>query len=315
MPVDPQVAAFLQRLADLNAPPIYTLTPAQARRTVPQIPLPHEPVATIENRTALGPYGDVPVRVYTPFSAVQKAGRGPVPLMVFYHGGGWMNADVESYDPLSRTLANAFDCIVVSVDYRLSPENKFPAGVEDSYAATVWASEQARSFGADPRRIIVSGDSAGGNLAAAVSLMARDRQGPPIAYQLLIYPVTDCNFETSSYQRNATGYMLTQKAMQWYWDAYLSAPSEAKNPYAAPLQATDLSRLPPAHVITAEYDPLRDEGEAYAERLKAAGVPLTFKRYDGMIHGFVRRTDLFDMARQAIQEMAVETKKALTAMG
>ncbi|MES2791751.1 MAG: alpha/beta hydrolase fold domain-containing protein, partial [Planctomycetota bacterium] len=240
MPVDPQVAAFLQRVAALNAPPIYTLTPEQARRTVPQIPPPYEPVASIENRSVVGPNGEIPVRIYTPFSAVQQAGRGPVPLLVLYHGGGWMVADVDSYDPLSRTIANAFDCIVISVDYRLSPEHKFPAGVEDSYAATVWAFEHARSLGADPQRIIVSGDSAGGNLAAAVSLMARDRQGPPIAHQLLIYPVTDCNFETTSYQENATGFMLTQQAMRWYWDAYLSDPAVASNPYAAPLQAADL---------------------------------------------------------------------------
>lgn len=313
MPVDPQVAAFLQRVADLNAPPIYTLTPDQARRTVPQIPGPPEPVATVENRRIAGPHGEVPVRIYTPFSAVQQTGRGPVPLMVFYHGGGWMVADLDSYEHLARTLANAFDGVVISVDYRLSPEHKFPVGVEDCYAATAWAFEHARSLGADPYRIIVSGDSAGGNLAAAVCLMARDRQGPSIAHQLLIYPVTDCDFETPSYLQNASGYMLTRKAMQWYWEAYLPDVA-AVHHYAAPLQAKDLSGLPAAHVITAEYDPLRDEGEAYAERLQAAGVPLTFKRYDGMIHGFVRRTDLYDMARQAIQEMAEETRRALATM-
>ena len=311
MPVDPQVAAFLQRVADLNAPPIYTLTPEQARRAVPQITQPAESVATVENRRIDGPNGEIPVRIYTPYSAVQQAGRGPVPLFVFYHGGGWIVGDLDSYEHLSRTIANAFDCIVVSVDYRLSPEHKFPQGVEDCYAATVWAFEHARSFGADPQRIIVSGDSAGGNLAAAVSLMARDRQGPPIAYQLLIYPVIACDFDTDSYLQNATGYMLTRTAMQWYWEQYLPEPAAAKNPYAAPLQAADLSRLPPAHVITAEYDPLRDEGETYAARLKAAGVPVTSKRYSGMIHGFLRRTDLYEVAREAIQEVAQETKRAL----
>ena len=314
MPVHPQVAAFLQCIADLNAPPIYTLTPEQARRAVPQLPLPYEPVATVANRRIAGPNGEIPVRIYTPISAVQPAGRGPVPLLVFYHGGGWIVGDLDSYEHLSRTLANAIDGIVVSVDYRLAPEHKFPAGVEDCYTATAWAFEHAQVLGADPLRIIVSGDSAGGNLAAAVSLMARDRQGPPIAYQLLIYPVLDCRFETESYQQNATGYLLTQAAMRWYWGAYLPDSGEANNPYAAPLQATDLTHLPATHIITAEYDPLRDEGEVYAARLKAAGVPLTSKRYNGMIHGFVRRTDLYDVARQAILEMAVETKRALSAM-
>ncbi len=315
MPVDPQVAAFLQRVAELNAPPVYSLTPEQARRAVPQLPLPYEPVATVENRRITGPNGEIPIRIYTPLSAVQRAGHGPVPLLVFYHGGGWIVGDLDSYEHLSRTFANALDCIVVSVDYRLAPEHKFPQGVEDCYAATVWASEHARSLGADPQRLIVSGDSAGGNLAAAVSLMARDRQGPPIAFQLLIYPVIDCNFETDSYQRNATGYMLTQAAMRWFWDSYLPEPTQTKNPYAAPIQASNLAGLPAAHIITAEYDPLRDEGEAYAERLQAAGVPATLKRYAGMIHGFARRTDLYDVARQAILEMAVETKRVLAATG
>lgn len=310
MPVDPQVAAFLERLAALNAPPIYTLSPADARKAVPQIPPPYEPVAGVEDRHIPGPDGDVPVRIYTPTAATEQPHRGPLPLMVFFHGGGWMCADVPAYEHLMRIFANTMGCIVVSVEYRRSPEHRFPAGLEDCYAATVWSAEHARSLGADPRRIVVCGDSAGANLAAAVSLMARDRQGPPIAYQLLIYPVTDNNFDTESYQKNATGFMLTQAAMRWFWDAYLSDSSAAAPPYAAILQA-DLRRLPPAHVITAEFDPLRDEGEALVERLKAAGVPVTFKRYDGMIHGFVRRTDLFATANAAIHEMAQAMQSAL----
>lgn len=303
MPVDPQVAAFLQRIAALNAPPIYTLSPAQARKTVPQIPPPYEPMARLEDRLIPGNGGDIPLRIYTPFAAVQQAGRGPLPMMVFFHGGGWMVGDIPSYEHLSRIFANAMQCIVISVEYRLCPEHRFPAGLDDCYAATVWAAEHSAEIGGDPRRIVVCGDSAGANLAAAVSLMSRDCQGPPIAYQLLIYPVTDSDFETASYRENATGYMLTQAAMRWYWDEYLPSPSEARNPLAAVLRA-NLQGLPPAHVITAEFDPLRDEGEAYAKRLQAAGVPVTFKRYDGMIHGFVRRTDLYDVARVAIKEMA-----------
>lgn len=309
MPVDPQVAEFLKQVAAANAPPLYTLPPSQARRLVPQISSPAEPVATVEDRVIPGLGGDIPVRIYTPRSAVQQPGRGPAPIMVFFHGGGWFVGDIKSYDHLMRTFANAFDSIIVSVEYRLSPENKFPAGVEDSYSATAWASQEARSLGADPTRLMVCGDSAGANLAAAVCLMARDRQGPEIAYQLLIYPVIDANFDTPSYQENATGYMLTQTAMRWYWEAYLAHPDDARNPYAAPIQAADLSKLPAAHIITAKYDPLRDEGDAYAARLKAAGVPVTTKCYETMIHGFVRRTDLYDMARQSIQDMAHEVKR------
>ena len=311
MPVDPQVASFLQRIVELNAPPIYTLSPAQARLTVPQIPPPVEDVDYAEDRQIPGPHGEIPVRIYTPLAAVKPAGSGPLPLMVFFHGGGWMLGELKDYESLMRTFANAFGCIAVSVGYRLSPEHKFPAGLEDCFAATAWAAAHASSLGADPGKLIVCGDSAGANLATAVSLIARDNHGPAIAQQLLIYPVTDCNFETQSYQDNATGFMLTQAAMRWFWDAYLPDPSAASHPYAAPLQAPDLSDLPPAHVITAEFDPLRDEGEAYAERLQEAGVPVTFKRYNGMIHGFIRRTDLFDVAREAIREMAVEVRLVL----
>lgn len=303
MPLDPQVAAFLQRVADLNAPPIQTLTPVQARKTVPQIPPPYEPMAQIEDRQIPGPGGEIPIRIYTPLAAVSQAGRGPLPVMAFFHGGGWMVGDVPSYEHLARVFANAMECIVISVEYRLCPEHPFPAGVEDCYTATVWAAANAQSLGGDPQRLVVCGDSAGANLAAAVSLMARDLQGPAIAYQQLIYPVADCNFETPSYQQNAAGFMLTRAAMRWYWDAYLPDWPTSPHPYAAILRA-DLKGLPPAHVITAEFDPLRDEGEAFAERLQAAGVPVTFKRYDGMIHGFVRRTDLYDVAQTAIHDMA-----------
>lgn len=303
MPVDPQVAAFLERVAALNAPPVQTLTPAAARKAVPQVPPPYEHVASIADRDIPVTGGEIPIRIYTPLAAVRQAGSGPVPVMLFFHGGGWMVGDIEDYEHLCRLFANAMQCVVVSVGYRRSPEHRFPTAVEDCYAATVWVSEHAKSLGADPQRVVVCGDSAGGNLAAAVALLARDRQGPPIAYQLLIYPVTDCNFETRSYRENATGFMLTTAAMRWFWDAYLPSPAAAKNPYAAPLQG-DLTGVAAAHVITAEFDPLRDEGEAYAERLLAAGVPVTLQRYAGMIHGFVRRTDLYDVARQAIGDMA-----------
>jgi acetyl esterase len=191
---------------------------------------------------------------------------------------------------------------VVSVDYRLAPEARFPAPLEDCYAATRWAAENGSANDIDPSRIAVGGASAGSNLAAAVCLMARDRGGPSLAFQLLVYPVTDRNFGTGSYQENGEGYGLSKDGMSWYWDQYLSSPSDASNPYAAPLQATDLSGLPAALVITAEYDPLRDEGEAYAHSLQAAGVPTICTRYDGMTHGFFNNYDVIDKGKEAISQ-------------
>jgi acetyl esterase len=203
-------------------------------------------------------------------------------------------------DATCRNLCVGGECITISVDYRLAPEAKFPAAADDSFAVVQWVAEHGSDIGAKADGIAVGGGSAGGNLAAVVCLMARDRGGPSLAFQLLVVPVTDRNFDTESYRQNAEGYMLTRDGMIWYWDHYLKSPSEASDPYAAPLQARDLSGLPAALVLTAEFDPLRDEGEAYAHRLEAAGVPTTCIRYDGMVHGFFGMNDSVDKAREAV---------------
>ena len=203
--------------------------------------------------------------------------------------------------------------MIISIDYRLAPETKFPGASADCYAATEWVSENASSLNADPDKIAVGGDSAGGNLAAVVSLMARDKQGPKIGFQLLVYPVTEMNFNTKSYIDNAEGYQLSRDGMIWYWDHYLEDKEAANNPYAAPMKAQSLQNLPPALIITAEYDPLRDEGKAYAERLKAEGVTTQYTMYSGMIHGFIGMASVVNKGRAAVKEAADAMRKALDA--
>jgi acetyl esterase len=199
--------------------------------------------------------------------------------------------------------------MVASVDYRLAPESRYPVAAEDSYAALGWIVANAARLGIDPRRVAVGGDSAGGNLSAAVSLMARDRKGPALVYQVLIYPVTNHSLDTPSYHENATGYVLTREAMRWFWRHYLAREEQGREPLASPLVAPNLAGLPPALVITAACDPLRDEGEAYAARLRDAGVPVTLTRYDGMFHGFIRMTRFLDKARAAVDEVAGSLRK------
>jgi acetyl esterase len=222
---------------------------------------------------------------------------------------------LDTHDSLARGLANTGGCVVVSVDYRLAPEHKFPCAAEDAYAATRWAAEHAAEVGGDGSRLAVAGDSAGGNLAAAVALMARDRGGPALALQILIYPVTDRDFDTPSYLNKGEGYGLTRSGMQWFWNHYLSGDDDLANPYAAPLRAPDLAGLPPALVITAEYDCLKDEGDAYAERLREAGVPTRHSSYDGMIHGFMTLTTLFPQGVRAIEEAGVALREAFARTG
>jgi len=214
-------------------------------------------------------------------------------------------------DQPCRMLTNATGCVTVSVDYRLAPEHKFPAAPEDCYAVTKWIAGNAAALNVDPQRIAVGGTSAGGNLAAAVALLARDRRGPRLLLQLLIYPVTNYDFTTGSYHENATGYVLTTEDMRWFWRHYLTREEQAGEPAASPLRAKSLADLPPALVITAGCDPLRDEGEAYAARLRDAGVPVTLTQYPGMFHGFIRMTRILDQARAGLDEMAGALRKAL----
>ena len=310
MPLDPQAQAVIDQVTALGLPAVWEVTPEQARINAASRPRPVGPeVAKVEDRSVPAPDGDVPVRIYTP------EGSGPFPILVWYHGGGWVIGDLDSADPSARNLCKGAGCVVVSVDYRLAPETKFPGPAEDCYAATVWAADNAASINGDASRIAVGGDSAGGNLAAAISLMAADRNGPDIVHQLLVYPVTDRNYQTASYVDNATGYMLAKDAMQWYWDAYLADEADASNPYAAPMQAGNLAGQPSALVITAEFDPLRDEGEAYGKRLQEAGVETTVTRYDGMIHGFFGMVGVMDQSAVAVDQATAALRAAFSGAG
>lgn len=223
---------------------------------------------------------------------------------MYFHGGGWVLGDLDTHDGFCHALAKTSGCLVVSVDYRLAPEHRFPAAVEDAYAATKWVADNAVAIRADRGRLAVGGDSAGGHLAAVVALMARDRSGPRIDLQILIYPITDCNFDTPSYLENQDGYMLTRNLMQWFWNHFIENEVDARHPYASPLQASDLSNLPEALIITAEYDPLRDEGEDYGQKMAAAGVNVRVSRYPGMMHAFVRMLARLDAARDALKEVS-----------
>jgi acetyl esterase len=238
-------------------------------------------VAGIENRFIPGKQGDIPIRTYCP----AKVGRAP--LIVFFHGGGWAIGSIKSHDAICRRIAGENGALVVSVGYRLAPENKYPAAVEDAYAATCWAAEHAVDLGADPHKLIVMGDSAGGNLAAVVSLMSRELGGPHLVFQVLIYPGVDLGGTQLSKERFADNPFLNGQALKFYADQYIRKPADLKDPHVSPLLADDLSHLPPALILTAEYDPLHDEGESYADRLRAAGNEVIYACYPGMVHGFI----------------------------
>ena len=305
MPLDPQAQQVLDQLAALGLPPNHMVSPQQARENMRNRPRVDGPeVAKVEDRSVSWRDAEVPVRIYTP------AGTGPFPILIWCHGGGMVVGDLETADATARHLTVETGCVTVSVDYRLAPETKFPGACDDCYAAAVWASDNAASILGDASRMAVGGDSAGGNLAAVVAQMARDRANPDLAFQLLVYPMTSLDFETSSYVDNADGYLLTRDSMKWYWDQYLGASDDPNHPYAVPSRAGSFKNLPPALVITAEFDPLRDEGEAYAKRLEADGVPTTHSRYDGMIHGFFGMSGAVDKAGQAVSEAAAAMKKA-----
>ena len=306
--LDPQAEALLQQMVQSNLPPLHTLTPTQARdmmRSMAALSSKPEIVANIENLTIPGPGGQIPVRIYTP------QGNGPFPILVFFHGGGWVICDLDTHDSLCRSLTNRACCVAVSVDYRLAPEHKFPAAVEDAYAATQWVAHNAHRINGDPARIAVGGDSAGGNLTAVVAIMARDRNGPRLIYQLMIYPVTDVSSaDTDSHRDYADGYFLNRGDGEWFCYNYLNCEADRFNPLVSPLLAPDLSHLPPALVITAEFDVLRDDGKSYAQRLKKAGVPVKYTCYQGMIHGFMSMDGLLDQARNGIAEASAALREA-----
>ena len=300
MPLDPQVRRWRERRIADQVRPLYTLTLAEARaadlaeiRAGGGAP---EPVHEVLELTM--PAGDdqLPLRLYRP------SGQPRQPALIYFFGGGWTLGQIDTCDGICRTLANAAGCVVIAVGYRLAPEHKFPVPVQDCYDAVSWIAEHTEELGVDPDRLAVGGDSAGGNLAAAVTLRAKDQGGPPLAAQLLVYPNTCFGADTESLRENDDPSMFNRRSVDWYWTHYLSSPSDGGDPLASPLLAADHAGLPPALVITAEYDPLRDEAEQYAQRLAAAGVPTELSRYDGMMHGFFLMYPVLDGGRRAVDE-------------
>jgi acetyl esterase len=301
-------------MAAAGGPPMEQMTPEEIRTdraakadVMAALAGPLQEVARVEDRTIPGPAQPIPIRVYWP-----EAGKN-LPALIYFHGGGWVIGNIESVDRTCRALANASGCVLISVDYRLAPEHKFPAAVEDADAAVRYVAEHAGEFDIDPNRIAVGGDSAGGNLATVACLIARDRGGPKIAFQLLVYPVTDYNDSRASLHEFAQGYFLTSTMMDYFWAHYLASPADGRHPHASPIKAASLAGLPPAMVITAECDPIRDQGEAYAQRLRESGVPVSAKRYEGAIHVFFNLAGVVDAGQQAIADAGAALKTALRA--
>ena len=287
MSLHPTLAAMLAKAAAL--PPVTSVPIAAIRATDAtryKVGVPPDEVASTEDRLIPGPRGDIRIRIYRPDSAADTAAGHAV--TVFFHGSGFVICSIESHDDMCRQICRRSGHVVVSVDYRLAPENKFPAAPDDCLAATRWVAAHAAEFGGDPTRLAVAGDSAGGTMAAVTALRARDEGGPAIKAQLLLYPVTDhYSVQRPSWQERATGYGLTREAMMWFWDHYLEHADQGAHPHASPQRAASVAGLPPAYVVTGEYDLLRDEGEAYAVRLQAVGVPVEVHRYPDMNHGFL----------------------------
>lgn len=306
--LDAIVKGLMDQMAANPMPKLWEVPPPQGREMYRMMASTLEPpglsIGKIDNIAMPGPAGDIKLRVYTPVG-----GGAVLPGLIYFHGGGWVIGDLDTHDALCRTLANETGARVIAVDYRLAPEHKFPAAADDCYAAVRWVETNATELGLDPNRIAVAGDSAGGNLAAVVSLMAKQKGGPRIVYQLLIYPVTQFKAETGSMNSFAEGYFLEKKTMQWFFDQY--APGADPNDWRlAPLAAADLSGLPRAYVVTAGFDPLRDEGRAYADKLNRAGVAAVYVDYPGMVHGFFNMQGVIPTARTAIADAAKALRQA-----
>ncbi len=308
MPLDADIQQILDLLSPPGAPDLSSLGLEKARTlSMARVGLmgPPEEVATVTNRDIPGPLGPIGLRIYHP------GGEAPLPVVLYFHGGGWVLCSLDTHDGTCRRLCNLSGAVVVSVDYRLAPEHRFPAPLEDCFAALAWIVEHGSTLGIDNSRVAVAGDSAGGNLAAATALLARERGGPGLRHQLLIYPVLDHAMDSVSYHDNAEGFFLTAAAMAWFWDHYLGDASRGAEPLASPLRAANLQGLPSATVITAEFDPLRDEGETYGRRLQEAGVACTVERFDGMLHGFFSMHDFIAKARLATELAAAALRDAL----
>jgi acetyl esterase len=310
--LDPQAKAVLDLVIKSGRPAYHTLSPKEARQLFRETrpastPTPPE-IGVVRDLSADGPHGPIPLRVCRPSGVADSA---PLPTLVFFHGGGWVIGDLDTHDVLCRQLTAEAGVSVVAVDYRLAPEHKFPASLDDAWAATRWVVSHAPDLGVDPRRLAVGGDSAGGNLAAVVALLARDAGGPALALQVLLYPVTDVAAESRSYEEFADGFMLTRDSMRWFTAHYLRKKEEAADWRVSPLRAPSLAGLPPALVVTAGFDPLRDEGEAYAVRLREAGVRVDYACYGGMLHGFVPMGRMIDTATRGVSLTAASLRQAL----
>ena len=314
---DPQMRAVLDELTSLNPKPISTLSASEARmqpgaadavmklmRDKGMSTAPQE-VGGVKSVNITGPGGDLGIRVYTPH------GNGPFPGLVYLHGGGWVIGSIDAYDSSCRILCNTAKCVVLAVNYRQAPEFKFPAPLEDSYAATQYVMGHADEFNVDRSKIAIAGESAGGNMASSVCMMARDRSGMMPIHQLLIYPVTDYNLNTPSYMANVDAKPLNRAMMKWFFDQYLNSPSDGSNPYVSILRG-DVSKLPPATVITDQIDPLHDDGTNYAAKLKTAGIPVQSENYDGVTHEFFGMGAVVDTAKRAEMFAADQLQSAFT---
>lgn len=310
MPVDPQMQSVIERAANSGLPQFYTLGAAEARRLYretrgilgPPVPAAGE----VRDLTAPGPAGPIPLRLYR---GLGTAAGAPLPVLVYFHGGGWTVGDLETHDIICRTLANNARCAVIAADYRMGPEHKFPAAVEDCIAVARWVAQQGGALDIDAARIAVGGDSAGGNLATVVAISLRDAGGPALAFQALVYPATDQRMDSASHAKFGEGYLLTRDNMLWFRDNYL-APADYDDWRASPIRAADLARLPPAHIITAGYDPLMDEGRAYSDRLVASGVPVLYECFEGMAHGFLTMGGVVAAANHALYRLGQSLAQA-----
>jgi acetyl esterase len=307
VPLDPDARAYLDQVDLMALPPIDGMTVSEARQSVEAgadlLFGPKDAVAEVKDLAIAGSAGSIPIRIYSNGPADQGG------VLVYFHGGGWVFGSINTHDGVCRALARRTQCTVVSVEYRLAPENKFPAAIDDAWASVEWTFKRRADLGTQKPCIAVGGDSSGGNLAAVVALRARDG-GLPLCFQLLVYPVTDCHSDTASYNEFATGYGFTRNEMQWFLGHYLNSSADRENPTASPLLSRDLSGVAPALVITCEYDVLRDEAEAYSDRLRAAGVPARYSRYDGLLHGFYRMGAVFRRSQEALDESASALRTA-----
>jgi acetyl esterase len=307
----PQAKALLELIQKVGLPPTHTLAPDEARRTYRERRAYTQPAAPEVASVAALVADGVPLRLYRPRGSRETE---RLPVLVYFHGGGWVIGDLDTHDTLCRELANGSGCAIVAVDYRLAPEHKFPAGIDDAVAAYRWLQAEATELGVDPARIVIAGDSAGGNVAAVAAQLLRDEDRPP-CLQWLIFPATDFSFDTASNRSCGEGFMVTRAAMEWFRGHYLNGQADIGDPRASPLKANDLAGLPPALVYTAGFDPLRDEGQAYADRLTAAGVKTIHHEFESLIHGFVGLRGTVQAAARAMDDMVAGLRHELAQLG